>query len=236
MIRALSLALLASLAVAGAAHAQDTAPDAAPSHGSWSFSFGAATDNRSKDASKSQGDAFVWGQAEWESESGFFYISPSFETIKASNGSNLEIAVATGIRPEVAGFDLDLSVEHKWQTDADPGTDDDAWEFTADVKRSIGPASARLRLQHSPDSTGSTEAWTWVALRGGWDFSDKLTVNAEIGRREQDNSVDYTGWNAGFTYALTRNIEAEIRYYDTDADDSNPQYADAVVAGLSFSF
>lgn len=236
MIRSLSLALAASFALVGAAQAQDAAPAGAPSYGSWSFAFGAATDNRSKDASKTQGDAFVWGQAEWESDSGFFYVSPSFETIKASNGSNLEIAVATGIRPEVAGFDLDLSVEHKWQTDADTGTDDDAWEFTADVKRSIGPASARLRLQHSPDSTGSTEAWTWVAIRGGWDFSDKLTATAEIGRREQDNSIDYTGWNAGFTYALTRNIEAEVRYYDTDADANNPQYADAVVAGLSFAF
>ena len=28
-----------------------------------------------------------------------------------------------------------------------PGSDDEAWEFTADVKRSIGPGSARLRLQ-----------------------------------------------------------------------------------------
>lgn len=236
MIRILSSALAASFLLAGAAHAQSAPASAPQSHGSWSFSFGAATDNRSKDASKSQGDAFFWGEAEWESDSGFFYISPAFETIKASNGSNLEVSVATGIRPEVAGFDLDLSIEHKWQTDADTGTDDDAWEFTADVKRSIGPASARLRLQHSPDSTGSTEAWTWVAVRGGWDLSDKLTATAEIGRREQENSVDYTGWNAGFTYALTRNIEAEVRYHDTDADPGNPQYADAVVAGLSFSF
>jgi len=233
MIRSLSLALAASLALAGAAQAQE-APSSG--YGDWSFSFGAATDNRSKDASKSQGDAFVWGQAEWESDSGFFYVSPSVETIKASNGSDLELALGAGIRPELAGFDLDLSVEHKWQVDANPGTDDDAWEFTADVKRSIGPASVRLRLQHSPDGTGSTEAWTWVALRGGWDFSDKLTATAEIGRREQDNSIDYTGWNAGFSYALTRNIEAEVRYYDTDADANNPQYADAVVAGLSFSF
>jgi uncharacterized protein (TIGR02001 family) len=232
MIRILTSALAASLLLAGAAQAQD----AAPAYGNWSFSFGGATDNRSKDASKSQGDAFVWGEAEWESESGFFYVAPAFETIKASTGSDLEVALAAGIRPEVAGFDLDLKVEHKWQIDADPGADDDAWEFTADVKRSIGPASARLRLQHSPDSTGSTDAWTWVAVRGGWDFSDKLTATAEVGRREQDNSVDYTGWNAGFTYAVTRNIEAEVRYYDTDADANNPQYADALVAGLSFAF
>ena len=232
MIRTLTSALAASLLLVGAAQAQD----AAPAYGNWSFSFGGATDNRSKDASKTQGDAYVWGEAEWESESGLFYVTPAFETIKASTGSDLEVALAVGMRPQLAGFDLDLKAEHKWHVDANPGADDDAWEFTADVKRSIGPASARLRLQHSPDSTGSTEAWTWVAVRGGWDFSDRLTASAEIGRREQDNSIDYTGWNAGFSYALTRNIEAEVRYYDTDADPNNPQYADAVVAGISFTF
>ena len=228
MIRTLTLALLASTALAAPAVAQDA--------GDWTVSFGAATDNRSKDASKSMGDAYVWGQAEWESASGLFYAGPGFETIKSSTGSELELEIGGGYRPQVLGFDLDLNATFKQQLDADPGADDDAWEFTADVKRSIGPASGRVRLQHSPDGTGSTEAWTWVSVRGGWDFSDKLTASAEIGRREQDNSVDYTGWNAGFSYALTRNIEAEVRYHDTDADADNPQYADAVVAGLSFSF
>ena len=41
---------------------------------------------------------------------------------------------------------------------------------------------------------------------------------AAIGRREQDNSLDYTAWNAGVTYALTDNIDADLRYYATDAD------------------
>lgn len=232
MLRTLTTAALAAtalLACASTASAQDRGGD-------WTFSFGATTDNRSKDASKSDGEASVWGEAEWESASGFFYAGPSFETIKASTGSDLEVSLNVGVRPEIAGFDLQLNAEHKWQVDANPGTDDDAWEFTADVKRSIGPASARVRLQHSPDGTGSTEAWTWVALRGGWDFTDKLTATVEVGRREQDNSVDYTGWNAGFSYALTRNIEGELRYHATDADVPGEQYADALVAGVSFSF
>lgn len=228
MIRTLTLALLASTALAAPAVAQDT--------GNWTVSFGAATDNRSKDASKSMGEAYVWGAAEWESASGAFYAGPGFETIKSSTGSELELEIGGGWRPQVMGFDLDLNATFKQQLDANPGADDDAWEFTADVKRSIGPASARVRLQHSPDGTGSTEAWTWASVRGGWDFSDKLTATAEIGRREQDNSIDYTGWNTGVSYAVTRHIEAELRYYDTDADPENPQYADALVAGLSFTF
>ena len=232
MLRILTTAVAATalLACAAPAMAQDAPSD------SWSFAFGAATDNRSKDASKSDGDPFVWGEAEWESASGLFYAGPSFETIRSSTGSELEVKASAGIRPQLAGFDLDLNVAFKYQVDANPGADADAWEFTADVKRSIGPASGRLRLQYSPDSTGSTEAWTWVDARVGWDFTDKLSGTASIGRREQDNSLDYTGWNAGFSYALTRNIEADLRYHATDADVPGEQYADALVAGVTFAF
>lgn len=232
MLRILTTAVAATalLACAAPAMAQDAPSD------SWSFAFGAATDNRSKDASKSDGDPFVWGEAEWESASGLFYAGPSFETIRSSTGSELEVKASAGIRPQLAGFDLDLNAAFKYQVDANPGADADAWEFTADVKRSIGPASGRLRLQYSPDSTGSTEAWTWVEARVGWDFTDKLSGTASIGRREQDNSLDYTGWNAGFSYALTRNIEADLRYHATDADVPGEQYADALVAGVTFAF
>ncbi len=230
MIRTLTTAAaLALLAAAMPAAAQQ-----APS-GSWTFVVGAGTDNRSKAASKSDGDAFVWGEAEWESASGMFYAGPSFETIKSS-GSELEVAFNAGVRPEFAGFDLDLNVKHKWQIDANPGADADAWEFTADVKRSIGPASGRIRLQYSPDSTGATEAWTWTEARLGWDFTDKLYASAAIGRREQDNSVDYTGYDVGLNYALTRNLEAELRWYGTDAEVSGEQYADSLVAGVSLAF
>lgn len=230
MIRTLTTAAALALLAAPAA-----AQDPAPASGSWSFVVGAATDNRSKAASKSDGEPFVWGEAEWESASGLFYAGPSFETVKAS-GSELEVALNAGVRPEFAGFDLDLNVKHKWLVDAAPGADADAWEFTADVKRSIGPASGRLRLQYSPDSTGATEAWTWAEARLGWDFTDKLYASAAIGRREQDNSIDYTGYDVGLNYALTRNLEAELRWYGTDADVPGEQYADSLVAGLSLAF
>lgn len=229
----LSATILSAALLVGAAPA--AAQDAAPA-GDWSFAVGAGTDNRSKDASKSDGDAFVWGEAEWESASGLFYAGPSFETVRSSTGSELELKASAGLRPQVAGFDLDLNAAFKYQVDANPGADNESWEFTADVKRSIGPASSRLRLQYSPDSIGSTRAWTWVEARVGWDFTDRLSGTASIGRREQDNSIDYTGWNAGFTYALTRTISADLRYHATDADVPGEQYADALVAGVSFAF
>lgn len=242
MIRTLVPAAFALLAVATPALAQEepaasiaSEPPAAAGWGTWSFLAGAATDNRSKDASKSGGDPFAFVAAEWESADGRFYFGPGAETIKSS-GSELEVELGGGFRPQVAGFDFDLNATHKWRLDSNPGVDDDAWEFTADMRRSIGPASGRVRLQHSPDGTGSTEAWTWYEARVGWDFTSRLQGTAAIGRREQDNSVDYTGWNAGVTYAFTDALEGEMRYHATDAEEFGEQYEDALVAGLSVAF
>jgi uncharacterized protein (TIGR02001 family) len=228
MLRILTASAAALLVMCSPAAAQQT--------DNWSFAVGAATDNRSKGASKSEGEPFVWGEAEWENDSGLFYAGPSFETVKNSTGSELEVALSGGVRPQFAGFDFDLNVKHKWLVDADRGSDDDAWEFTADVERSIGPASGRLRLQHSPDTTGSSQGWTWYEAQLGWEFTNKLSGSAAIGRREQETSVDYTGYNIGLSYALTRRIEADLRWHGTDAEVPGEQYADALVAGISFAF
>ena len=220
-------AATALLALAPAAAAQDA--------DNWSFAFGAATDNRSKDTSKTNGDPFVWAEAEWESDSGLFYAGPSIETVD-SNGSDVEAALVAGVRPQFAGFDFDFSAKHKWLVEPNPGTDNGAWEFTADMKRSIGPASARLRVQHSPDNLGSSQGWMWYEAQVGWDFTNKLSGSAAIGRREQETSVDYTGYNVGVAYALTRDIELDLRWYGTDAEVPGETYSDALVAGVSFAF
>ncbi len=38
------------------------------------------------------------------------------------------------------------------------------------------------------------------------------------------------------TYAATPSVDLDLRYHDTDADPSNPQYASAVVASITAYF
>ena len=225
MIRPLTTAL-AGLAVLTAT------PVLAQDEG-WAFDFTAATDNRSKDASKSGGDPALMGDA--TRAFGSFYAGGGFETIK-SGGSDLELEAFAGWSPEVMGFAVNLDVTHKWRVGSDTGVDDDAWEFTADVSRAVGPAEAGLRLQHSPDGAGSVKAWTWVEANLAWAFTDRLTGSAALGRREQDNAVDYTGWNAGVTWEVRDGLEADLRWHDTDAGDAGEQYDGALVASLSVAF
>lgn len=227
----IALAALTASVVASPALAQSL------SGGSWEYGVGLGTDNRSKQVSKSDTYPFVWGLAEWTSGDGFFYGGPGIETIDSA-GSDVEVELGFGIRPQVAGFDLDLNVTHKWRLDSNPGTDDEAWEMTADVSRAIGPATGKLRFQYSPDGMGTTEAWTWVEARARWDLTLDTALSAGIGRREQDLSVDYTGWDVGVTWQLTRAVDLDLRYHDTDADPVlfGDQYGSALVANLGFYF
>ena len=198
--------------------------------------IGAGTDNRSKNASKTNGEAYAYGIVDWAPATGDVYVSGSIEGVD-SNGADWESRLLVGWAPQFAGFDFDINAAHKWLVDPVPGVDDDSWEFTANVSRSIGPASARLQYQYSPDAIGSTGSFSWVEARVGWEFTPRLEGTAAIGRREQRNSVDYTGWNVGATYALTRNLELDVRYYDPDVDlPADNKYDDTVVAEIRLAF
>jgi uncharacterized protein (TIGR02001 family) len=218
---------------------EESSSDSAPSPGSqgggWSLSVGAGTDNRSKNASKSNGDPFISGTAEWESRSGFFYAGPSFETIK-SNGSDVEFNAVVGARPYLAGFDIDVSAVYKVRPGSDAGLDDEEWQVGAVVERSVGPARALLRVEYAFDAFGSTDSYVWTEAEAGWAFTNKLEGSVAIGKREQKGSVDYIGWNVGATYALTDALELDLRYHDTDANSEGEQYEEALVASVNYSF
>lgn len=209
---------------ATAAHAQT--PD-------WQVTLGTATDSRSKMASKSEGKPFLAGTATATLDA--FTFTTAVETVQASTGADYEISTGLGYRRSIAGTDFTFNATHKFQPDADFGTDNTAWEFTADAQRAFGPIKTRLRLQYSPDGTGTTNAWTYVEVQGSLHLTTDLTASAALGRREQDNSLDYTGAHVGVTYALTPRLTADVRYVATDSPDPGPQYADTFVIGFTYT-
>lgn len=236
MIRPLLAALAVVAVLPGVAAAQDRDNERYdPDRGSpWTLEFGGATDNRSKGASKSGGDPYVFGEVQYSVANGL-YVDAELETIDAS-GSDIETEVEAGWQFKGGGFDFDASVSHKWRLDADPGQDDEAVELQFDVMRDFGPADARLRIEHSPDGLGSTEDWTWIETRVRWPLADRLQAGVTLGRREQDSAPDYTGWSAGVAYALSDVTELELSWHGTDARDQGNQYKKALVAAVLIAF
>lgn len=223
------LAFCVILAAPSAAIAQSGEEDR------WFFELGAGTDNRSKNVSKSDTDAYVFGSATWQSVDRRFYVRPSFEGIQ-SGGSDVEVAFATGFTPEAWGYEFDLNVAYLNRIDVDAGYDEDAWELTGNMARAIGPARGNLQVQYSPDAAGPTRSFVWVEAELGWEFSQRLSGSAAVGRREQVGAPDYTGWNAGMTLGLTEAIDLDVRYYDTSKHAEGAEYRDAVVAEVRLAF
>lgn len=235
MIRssAFAVALLLVPTVA-AAQDRDNARFSGDNASHWSFELGAGTDNRSKGASKSGNDPYVFGEVQWNASNGF-YADLEFETIDSS-GSYVETEAEAGWQYSAFGFDFDTSASHKWRLDANPGHDDAAWEYQFDVIKDFGDVDTRFRVEHSPDGLGSTRAWTWVEGRVRFPLTDSLRASATVGIREQDNGPDYTGWNAGVAYALTDTTSVDLRWHGTDAEDQGEQYEDALVASVLIAF
>ena len=228
---ALTLLVLPTVA---SAQDRDNARYSGDTPGHFSFELGGGTDNRSKGASKSGNDAYVFGEVQWNASNGF-YADLEFETIDSS-GSTVETEAEAGWQYSAFGLDFDTSASHKWRLDANPGQDDAAWEYQFDVIKDFGDVDTRFRVEHSPDGLGSTEAWTWVEGRVRFPLTDSLKASATLGRREQDNSPDYTGWNAGVAWAVTDTTSLDLRWHGTDIEEEGEQYENALVASVLIAF
>ncbi len=229
-----TLPLLLIAATTASAQDRDNTRFAGDQGSHWTFEAGAGTDNRSKGTSKSGGDPYVFAEAQWNAANGF-YADIEFETIDSA-GSTVETEAEAGWQFSGGGFDFDVSTSHKWRVEADAGQDAAAWEFQADAMRKFGDLDTRLRVEHSPDGLGSTGAWTWVEGRLRFPIADRLTAGLTLGRREQDRSPDYTGWNAGLTWEVREGVDADLRWHDTNAHEAGDQYEGALVAALTLTF
>jgi uncharacterized protein (TIGR02001 family) len=230
-----ALATLAASAPSLSAMAQDR--DTArydPDRSDWSFELGVGTDNRSKGASKSGVAPYAFGEAQWNTAIGF-YADVEFETIDSS-GSRIETEVEAGWQFAALGLGFDASTSYKQRLDVEPGQDAAAWEYQFDVVRDFGAADGRVRIEYSPDSLGSTRASTWVEARLRWPLSDRLKASVTLGRREQDDAPDYTGWNAGVAFALTDTTDLDLRWHGTNAEAEGEPYQDALVASVLVAF
>jgi opacity protein-like surface antigen len=147
-----------------------------------------------------------------------------------------EASALIGLRRRAAGFDLAVTAAYKWNTNARAQADRDCIEFTATASRRFGRVTPRVSLTWSPDDLGGTQASLYAEAGASVSLFAGASVSANVARRERDGAHDYTAFNAGASYAITRNITADLRYYDTAQSRLGAIYAPRLVASARLHF
>ena len=228
-MRTLKIALAAavgSLALAGAAQAQDGGP-------TFAFNIGANTDYVFRGLSQTDEDPSVFGGV--DATMGIGYAGVWVSNVDFGNGTDAEFDIYAGIKPTVGPVTFDLGVIYYGYVDQPSGSNEDYWEGKVAASVPAGPATLGAAVYYSPEFFGKTgEAWYYEANAAIAIPDTKFSLSGAIGRQEVDKAVDYTTWNAGVGFALTDHVSLDLRYWDTNLSDAvSGGLADTrVVAGL----
>jgi uncharacterized protein (TIGR02001 family) len=163
-------------------------------------------------------------QVEFDAAYGIFWAY-----VWSSNTSfspdNIEIDYGGGISPKWLGIDWTIGgLEYTF-----PGNDDLAYfELWTQAAHTFGNLTLRIGNWWSPDNFGG--GYQSDAVEGGasYAFTGKLfnfftpSISGALGVQTFENTVpDYTYWNLGVTLGFLDHWSADIRYYDTNASETD---------------
>lgn len=230
-MRTLKIALAAavgSLALAGAAQAQDEGP-------SFAFNIGANTDYVFRGFSQTDEDPSVFGGV--DATIGIGYVGAWASNVDFGNGTDAEFDIYAGVKPVVGAVTFDIGVIYYGYLDQPSGSNEDYWEGKVAASVPAGPATLGVAVYYSPEFFGKTGEAVYYEANAAVAIPDtKFSFSGAIGRQEVDKAIDYTTWNAGVGFALTDHVGFDVRYFDTNVSKAaSGGLADSrVVAGIKF--
>ena len=229
-LKVMLAATVGSLALAGAALAEDAGP-------TFAFNVGANTDYVFRGISQTDEDPSVFGGV--DATMGIGYAGAWVSNVDFGNGTDAEFDLYAGVKPTVGPVSFDLGVIYYGYIDQPSGSNEDYWEGKIAASVPAGPATLGVAVYYSPEFFGKTgdavyyEANAAIAVP-----NTKFTFSGAVGRQEVDKAFDYTTWNAGVGFAITDHIGLDLRYWDTNKDKTvTGGLGDArVVGGIKFTF
>ena len=166
---------------------------------------------------------------------GPLFVAASWKNVTSPTADG-EAAFLAGLRGRAGGFDLSVSAAYKVNTNARHQADRDCIELTATASRRFGRLTPRINIIYSPDDLGGTRMSLFAEAGASLSLFRGASVSANIAHRSRDGAADYTAFNAGASYAITRSITADLRYYDTAQSRLGVIYEPRVVASLRAHF
>lgn len=215
-MKVLKLALCAaaaSLAMSGAAFAQDEAAGV-----DVSFNVGVTTDYVFRGYTQTMEDPAVFGGV--DVVSGIFYAGAWASTVDFGDDTDAEYDLYAGVTPTLGPISANFGVIYYGYLNAPEDSDYDYVEIKAAGSVPVGPATVGLATYYSPEFFGETgEAW-YTEINGSWSPIEKISLSGAYGHQDVELAGDYNTWNLGATFAVTEVFSIDARYHDTDIDDA----------------
>lgn len=222
------LAATATVAMGGAALAQDEGP-------SVSFNVGASSDYVFRGVSQTDENPQIYGGADLTS--GIFYAGVWASNVDFGDSTDAEVDAYVGITPTAGPVALDFAAIYYGYVNAPGGSDYGYWEFKAAGSVPAGPAELGAALYYSPEFFGGTGEALYYEVNGSFPIGEKVSVSGALGHQELDGPGDYNTWNLGVGFAVNDKIGLDLRYHDTDEHDTLGAIGDSrVTVGISASF
>lgn len=230
-----AMAVLAvTVGLASKADAQTTTSAADPQ---WAFNVAATSDYVFRGVSQTEEDPAISGGVDVSVGSFYAGTWASNVSFPGDDDTNAEIDVYGGIRPQVAGFNLDIGVVGYLYANQPDGADYDYAELKLAASRPVGRATFGAAVYYSPDFFGASEdEATYVEANAAVSPADRWTLSGAVGHQFVSSAFDYTTWNLGAAWQLTSNLAVDVRYHDTDEHDFGDIYGSRAVASLKATF
>lgn len=192
-----------------------------------------ATDGMSKNTSETdnnpQATAYI------QAAHGPFFFGVKVKNVKGSDGSDSQQEYAFGVKGAKAGFQLGLQAAYKIKVGA-KHSDSHYVEWKGDMARTFGNTTAKLEVEYSADSSGSTEEALFVEASLIQKLNAKWAVSGGVATRQVEPKKNYNSAHFGMIYNLLPKTSMDLRFYDTDKHEYGDRYQERVVLKLVQKF
>ncbi len=173
--------------------------------------------------------------ARLELHAGEFLVGGQIKNL-TSPDADAEAHLFLGHRRSFGRIELAGIVTYKSLLWRNRPADSEAVEFSLSASRRSGRFTPRVAVTWSPDELGPTGTSWFLEAGVAYRLTERLTLSALAARRERSAQPDYTAFNLGMTFAISRNFSADLRIHDTNRSALGRSYHERVVLALRARF
>jgi uncharacterized protein (TIGR02001 family) len=200
----------------------------------FTFNVTGATDYIFRGVSQTENQPVIFGSAKVAYD--HFYAAAGAETVDFHNSINAEYDLSAGWTPSIDKFNFDLGVIRYGYVNEPPHVSIDTIEVRGAASRKFDKLKLGVALNYAPDYFGTKRSGTYFEGNAAYAITDKLAASGAVGQQIISAGNSFSTWNAGASYALTKNLALDLRYYDTDTHRFGSLYRSHYVAALKLGF